>query len=284
MPSATINVTRTNPMISGGDEKLFQFPAIEREELLSNELFQLSSDLARPRRPFCSRTLTPHESSDFWALDVAQQARDMADFRGGLAASMEDAQTDALPHFEVEIVDHPLAEGPQQSELARFRQWSFQPHTPALRIHESHDFWDIAIIANARDMFHFREGLALAPKAEPDSGHDGSDDSHTALTRFRPRAPSPASSALLCDSFWNLKIIHEARDMSDFRRGLSLPPNEGWSIANSGSCRRSEASMSASRDKTTDWGGYSRFLPQSTSTPKRAVRSPRLIYANGAAI
>jgi hypothetical protein len=76
------------------------------------------------------------------------------------------SQTDAFPHFEVEIVDQPLAEGPQQSELARFRQWSFQPHTPALRIHESHDFWDIAIIAKARDMSHFREGLALAPKAE----------------------------------------------------------------------------------------------------------------------
>jgi hypothetical protein len=86
MPPASI-ITRTNP-ISGGDEKLFQFPAIEREELLSNELFQLSSDLARLRRPFCSRTLTPHESYDFWALDVAQQARDMADFREGL----EDAQ------------------------------------------------------------------------------------------------------------------------------------------------------------------------------------------------
>ncbi|KAJ7694734.1 hypothetical protein B0H14DRAFT_3043452, partial [Mycena olivaceomarginata] len=226
-------------------EKLFQFPAIEWEELLSNELFQLSSDLAQ---------------------------------------GLEDAQTDAIPHFEVEIVDHPLAEGPQQSELACFRQWSFQPHTPALQIHESHDFWDIAIIAKARDMSHFREGLALAPKAEPDSGHDGSDGSQTALTRFRPRALSPASSALLCVSFWNLKIIHEARDMSDFRRGLSLPPNEGWSIANSGFCRRSEASMSASRDKTTDWDGYACFLPQSSSTPKRAVRTPRLIYANGAAI
>ncbi|KAJ7917947.1 hypothetical protein B0H13DRAFT_1994121 [Mycena leptocephala] len=282
MPSASISVARTNP-ISGGEKKLCQFPAIEREELLSNELFQLSSDLARLRRPFCSRTLTPHESYDFWALDVAQQARDMANFREGLAASMEDAQTDALPHFEVEI-DNPLAEGPQQSELTRFRQWSFQPRTPTLRIHESHDFWDIAVIAKARDMSHFREGLALAPKAEPDSGQDGSDDSHTALTRFRPRALSPASSALLCDSFWNLKIIHEARDMSDFRRGLSSPPNEGWGIANSGSCRRSEASMSASRDDTTDWDGYARFLPQSTSTPKRAVRSPRLIYANGVAI
>jgi hypothetical protein len=91
MPSASFNVARTNP-ISGGEKKLCQFPAIEREELLSNELFQLSSDLARLRRPFCSRTLTPHESYDFWALGVAQQARDMANFREGLAASMEDAQ------------------------------------------------------------------------------------------------------------------------------------------------------------------------------------------------
>ena len=54
----------------------------------------------------------------------------------------------------------------REFEVARFRQWSFPSHSlaPTPRLSDmSHDFWDLEVVDQARDMSHFRAGLCAAP-------------------------------------------------------------------------------------------------------------------------
>ncbi|KAJ7879464.1 hypothetical protein B0H13DRAFT_2543610 [Mycena leptocephala] len=148
----------------------------------------------------------------------------------------------------------------RESEVARFRQWSFpsQSFAPSPRLSDTpHDFWDLEIIDEARDMFDFRAGLRAAPMEDAlichpsgEGYHDREDvvnplaealaDARDAkstsrgseLARFRQwslYSQTPAPSPPLPDKshdFWDLEIIGQARDMSDFRAGLRAAQKE----------------------------------------------------------
>ncbi|KAJ7920381.1 hypothetical protein B0H13DRAFT_1987087 [Mycena leptocephala] len=137
-----------------GDEEAPSRSTLAWDELLSEQLYQASSDLAHLRqRPFRSPTPRTH---DFWRIEIINQAREVSDFRAGLVAPTEDALEKSYLNYDAE---NPLAEALEESELARFRRWSFHPHTPApgpFQIDKSHDFWGICINHQARDIFHSR--------------------------------------------------------------------------------------------------------------------------------
>ncbi|KAJ6569932.1 hypothetical protein B0H10DRAFT_2199901 [Mycena sp. CBHHK59/15] len=263
--------------------------ALAWEEQLSQQLSQLSSDLAHLRQwslhtsheselarfrqwSFYSQTLAPRpflsdKSHDFWDLEIIDQARDMSDFRAGLRAAPTEDALIRYPSGEGyqgrEDIDNPLAEAnytSRESELARFRQWSFYSQTlgpSPLLPDKSHAFWDLEIIHQGRGMSDFRAGLRAAPKDDamsrypPGEGyHDREDvdnplsealsDARDAnsttreseLARFRQRSlysqtPSPSPPlAHKSHDFWDLETIDQALDMSDFRAGLCSAPTE----------------------------------------------------------
>ncbi|KAJ7920327.1 hypothetical protein B0H13DRAFT_1867665 [Mycena leptocephala] len=252
------------------------------EEQLSRQLSQLSSDVARLRHwslhtsheselarfrqwTFHSQILAPNpllsdKSHDFWDLEIINQARDMSDFRAGLrAAPTEDALIRSPPgegYHDREDVDNPLAGANYTSrefELARFRQWTFHSQTlgpSPLLPDKSHDFWDLEIIDQAREMSDFRAGLRAALtedaliRCPPGEGYRDREDvdnplagtNYTSrefeLACFRqwtfhsqtlgPSSPLPDKS----HDFWDLELIHQGRNMSDFRAGLHATPTE----------------------------------------------------------
>ncbi|KAJ6558902.1 hypothetical protein B0H10DRAFT_2201328 [Mycena sp. CBHHK59/15] len=205
------------------------------EEQLSQQLSQLSSDLAHLRQwslhtsheselarfrqwSFYSQTLAQSpflsdKSHDFWDLEIIDQARDMSDFRAGLRAAPTEDALIRYPSGEGyqgrEDVDNPLAEAnytSRESELARFRQWSFYSQTlgpSPLLPDKSHAFWDLEIIHQGRGMSDFRAGLRAAPKDDAMSRYPPGEGYHDrsyspGLDLIRTGSESPIQSLSYC--------------------------------------------------------------------------------------
>ncbi|KAJ6521895.1 hypothetical protein B0H10DRAFT_2206155 [Mycena sp. CBHHK59/15] len=136
-----------------------------------------------------------------------------------------------------EDVDNPLAEAnytSRESELARFRQWSFYSQTlgpSPLLPDKSHAFWDLEIIHQGRGMSDFRAGLRAAPKDDAMSRYPPGEGCHDREDVDNPLAEAlsdarDANNAHKSHDFWDLEAIEQALDMSDFRAGLCSAPTE----------------------------------------------------------